>query len=142
MLGVALDGSRRIEPAHVGCLVGPDGSRRIVWMIKRMIKGHPTENRITRRCTQEAGQVRSSPTWAAPTRMPRVRFEGDGEGGGDGRALAGSGADLPVRRPSRPADASWQAEVVEPEGVSRVGVGEAGAVVAYPEAHSALDNLH
>jgi hypothetical protein len=29
MLGVGLDGSRRIEPAHVGCLVGPDGSRRI-----------------------------------------------------------------------------------------------------------------
>ena len=29
MLGVDLDGSRRIEPAHVGCLVGPDGSRRI-----------------------------------------------------------------------------------------------------------------
>jgi hypothetical protein len=29
MLGVDLDGSRPIEPAHVGCLVGPDGSRRI-----------------------------------------------------------------------------------------------------------------
>jgi hypothetical protein len=29
MLGVDLDGSRRIWPAHVGCLVGPDGSRRI-----------------------------------------------------------------------------------------------------------------
>src|SRR5215217_7914105 len=31
MLGVDLDGSRRIEPAHVGRLVGPDGYRRIVW---------------------------------------------------------------------------------------------------------------
>jgi hypothetical protein len=40
MLGVDLDGSRRIEPAHVGCLIGPDGSRRIVWMIK----GCPTES--------------------------------------------------------------------------------------------------
>jgi hypothetical protein len=29
MLGVDLDGSRRIEPAQVGCRVGPDGSRRI-----------------------------------------------------------------------------------------------------------------
>jgi hypothetical protein len=29
MLGVGLDGSRRIEPAHVGWVVGPDGSRRI-----------------------------------------------------------------------------------------------------------------
>jgi Single-strand binding protein family len=28
-LGVNLDGPRRIQPAHVGCLVGPDGSRRI-----------------------------------------------------------------------------------------------------------------
>jgi HIRAN domain len=28
MLGIDLDGSRRIEPAHVGCLVGPEGSRR------------------------------------------------------------------------------------------------------------------
>jgi hypothetical protein len=29
MLGVDLDGSRRIEPAHVACAVGSDGSRRI-----------------------------------------------------------------------------------------------------------------
>jgi hypothetical protein len=28
ILGVDLVGSRRIWPAHVGCLVGPDGSRR------------------------------------------------------------------------------------------------------------------
>jgi hypothetical protein len=41
MLGVDLDGSRRIEPAQVGCAFGPDGSRRIqtiVWMIVGMIK--------------------------------------------------------------------------------------------------------
>jgi hypothetical protein len=29
MFGVSLDGSRRIQAAHVGCAVGPDGSRRI-----------------------------------------------------------------------------------------------------------------
>jgi hypothetical protein len=29
MFGVGLDGFRRIWPAHVGCLVGPDGSQRI-----------------------------------------------------------------------------------------------------------------
>jgi hypothetical protein len=29
MLGVDLVGSRRIEPAHVGRPVGPDGSKRI-----------------------------------------------------------------------------------------------------------------
>jgi hypothetical protein len=29
MLGVGLDGSRRIQPAHVGWPFGPDGSRRI-----------------------------------------------------------------------------------------------------------------
>jgi hypothetical protein len=29
MIGVDLVGSRRIEPAHVGCAVAPDGSRRL-----------------------------------------------------------------------------------------------------------------
>ena len=29
MLGVDLVGSRQIQPAHVGCAIGPDGSRRI-----------------------------------------------------------------------------------------------------------------
>jgi hypothetical protein len=29
MLGVDLDSSRRVEPAHLGCLIGSDGSRRI-----------------------------------------------------------------------------------------------------------------
>jgi hypothetical protein len=43
MLYVDLVGSRRVWPAHVGSLIGPDGSRRIVWMIKRMIKAHPIE---------------------------------------------------------------------------------------------------
>jgi hypothetical protein len=49
MLGVDLDGSRRIEAAHVGCPVGPDGYRRIVWMIIGMIKAHPTANRMPSR---------------------------------------------------------------------------------------------
>jgi hypothetical protein len=38
---VDLVGSRRIWPAQVGCVVNPDGlrvTRRIVWMINRMIK--------------------------------------------------------------------------------------------------------
>ena len=52
MLGVDLDGIRRIWPAHVGCLVGPDGSRRITWMIKRMIKGLPTQDRMARQAPQ------------------------------------------------------------------------------------------
>jgi hypothetical protein len=52
VLCVGLVGSRPVWPAHVGRLVDlsdPDRSRRIVWMIKRMIKrqgaevlGHPT----------------------------------------------------------------------------------------------------
>ena len=55
MLGVELDGTRRILPAHVGALsiqTGPDGYRRIVWMVIGMIKGHPTQNRMTRRCDE------------------------------------------------------------------------------------------
>jgi hypothetical protein len=46
MFGVGLGGSRRIKAAQVGRAVGPDGSegcRPIVWMIKWMIKAHPTE---------------------------------------------------------------------------------------------------
>jgi hypothetical protein len=42
MLGVDPVGSGRIWPTHVGFLVGPDDSRRIVWMIK----GHPTQHRM------------------------------------------------------------------------------------------------
>jgi hypothetical protein len=60
MLGVELDDSRRIGPAHGGCAVGPDGSRPIVWMIKRMIKAHPTQNRIPRQAGSRAGRQLSS----------------------------------------------------------------------------------
>jgi hypothetical protein len=41
VLSIGLVGSRRIWPAHVGypsIASGPDSSRRLVWMIKRMIK--------------------------------------------------------------------------------------------------------
>jgi hypothetical protein len=55
MLGVDLDGSRRIEPAPTldtsSIQTAPDGYRRIVWMIIWMIKAHPTKNQMTRRLT-------------------------------------------------------------------------------------------
>jgi hypothetical protein len=50
MFGVGLDGSRRIQPAHIGW--GPfgqmalDGFGRIVWMIIGMIKALPIERRM------------------------------------------------------------------------------------------------
>ena len=50
MLGVDLDGSRRIEPAHVGCLVGPDGSRR---MQKDRLDDH-RDDQSASRITQSA----------------------------------------------------------------------------------------
>jgi hypothetical protein len=56
MLGVDLDGSRRIWPDQVGCLVGPDGSWRIVWMIIGMIKAHPTNNRMARQAAGRYGR--------------------------------------------------------------------------------------
>jgi hypothetical protein len=52
MLGVDLDGTRQIEPAHVGASsvqTAPDGYRRIDWMIIGMIKAHPTQDRMAHR---------------------------------------------------------------------------------------------
>jgi hypothetical protein len=49
MLGVDLDGSRRIEPAHIEASTiqtDPDRSSQIVRMIKWMIKAHPIERRM------------------------------------------------------------------------------------------------
>jgi hypothetical protein len=49
MLGVDLDGSRRIEPAHIEASTiqtDPDRSSQIVRMIKWMIKAHPIEHRM------------------------------------------------------------------------------------------------
>jgi len=64
MFGVDPDGSRRIDPAHVGGLFGPDGSRRVQedrLDDHRMIKAHPTEHRMPRRSlsAQEGLDVRS-----------------------------------------------------------------------------------
>jgi hypothetical protein len=55
MLGVGLVGSRPIEPAHVGCLVGPDGSRRIQTDRlddHRDDQAHPTNNRMARQARE------------------------------------------------------------------------------------------
>ena len=55
---VGLVGSRPIWAAHVGCLVdpdGPDGSRRIVWMIKRMIKWRGAESSATQATATTGG---------------------------------------------------------------------------------------
>ena len=56
MLGVDLDGSRRIEPAHVGWPVGPDGSKRIQTdrLDDQTMIAHPTENRMPRRAWVDA----------------------------------------------------------------------------------------
>jgi hypothetical protein len=72
MLGVDLHSSRRIEPAHVGCLVdlvGSRGNRRIVWMIKRMFKqvrrlarrrSHPS---LVLRCSFASAPVPAEPSF-------------------------------------------------------------------------------
>jgi hypothetical protein len=47
MLGVDLDGSRRIYLLTLNAAsvqTAPDGYRRIVWMIIGMINAHPTES--------------------------------------------------------------------------------------------------
>ena len=70
MLGVDLDGSRRIEPAHVGRRGGPDGSRRRQSdrrMIIGMIQGHPTQDRMARRATPDAWWTTRSAKVAGPS---------------------------------------------------------------------------
>jgi hypothetical protein len=47
----APDGSSLLTWAASSVQTAPDGYRRIIWMIKRMIKGHPTKNRMPRRAT-------------------------------------------------------------------------------------------
>jgi hypothetical protein len=62
MFGVGLDGAGRIWAVHVdgsSVQTALDGSRRIVWMIIGMIKGHPTENRMPRRPTWPDGKRRA-----------------------------------------------------------------------------------
>jgi len=59
----AAEGSSLLTLDASSVQTAPDGYRRIVWMIKRMIKGHPTENRMARR--------RRSTKW--PRRLGRQR---------------------------------------------------------------------
>jgi hypothetical protein len=44
----APDGSSLLTLEASSVQTAPDGSRPIVWMIKRMIKEHPTKNRMAR----------------------------------------------------------------------------------------------
>src|SRR5215218_1435136 len=48
---MAPDGSSLLTWAASSVQTAPDGYRRIVWMIKWMIKAHPTKNRMPRRLT-------------------------------------------------------------------------------------------
>jgi hypothetical protein len=52
---MAPEGSGLLTLEALSVQTAPDGSRRIVWMIKWMIKAHPTENRMAR---QAAGPIR------------------------------------------------------------------------------------
>jgi hypothetical protein len=54
ILGVKLDCAGRIEPAQVGCLVAPEDSRRIVWMLVGMIIRHPMPTRMQGKQTATA----------------------------------------------------------------------------------------
>src|SRR5829696_935367 len=63
MLGVDLDGSRRIWPAHGGWPVGPDGSQRMQkdrLDDQRMIKGLPMQNRMARLADLQAAPTTTS----------------------------------------------------------------------------------
>jgi hypothetical protein len=51
----ASDGSGLLTLGASSIQTGPEGSRWIVWMIKRMIKGHPTNNRMALPPELEAG---------------------------------------------------------------------------------------
>jgi hypothetical protein len=56
MIGVGLDGSRRIQLLTLGgpsVQTAPDGCRPIVWMIIGMIKAHPTDDRMPRQAGPE-----------------------------------------------------------------------------------------
>jgi hypothetical protein len=50
---MAPDGSSLLTLDASSVLMAPDGYRRIVWMIKWMIKAHPTENRMPRQAAGE-----------------------------------------------------------------------------------------
>ena len=57
ILRVGLDGSRRIDPAHAGCAVAPDGSRSIQTdrLDDHGMTAHPTKNRMPRQAGKRMG---------------------------------------------------------------------------------------
>jgi hypothetical protein len=63
MFGVGLDGSRRIEPAHVGCLVAPDGSRRLQ-------NDRLDDHRDDQGASDTTSDAKASQTSAAAYRLP------------------------------------------------------------------------
>jgi hypothetical protein len=67
----APDGSSLLTLPGSSVQTAPDGSRRIVWMIKWMIKAHPTKNRMPRRLTPP--QARSAVTTRASPRCLGTR---------------------------------------------------------------------
>src|SRR5262245_38394293 len=93
MFGVGPDGSRRIQPAHVGRRIGPDGARRIQ---KDLLddQAHPIENRMVCRSpvvlcpsakSSPAPSMRIWPAWGQAVLAPqRVCSAGPvvGVGGG------------------------------------------------------------
>jgi hypothetical protein len=78
----APDGSSLLTLGALSAQTAPDGYKRIVWMIKRMIKAHPTENRCqgkqrsprapesSRRIRQKIG-CQGDPLTALPLDLPR-----------------------------------------------------------------------
>src|SRR6266508_1493979 len=48
----ATDGSSLLTLDALSVQTAPDGSRRIVWMIKWMIKAHPTQSRMARQAVR------------------------------------------------------------------------------------------
>jgi hypothetical protein len=73
MFGVGLDGSRRIEPAHVGCPVGSDGSRR-TWKDRLMIIGMIKAHRIIE-LDAKGGKRRELTLCAEPPPQHRTGLE-------------------------------------------------------------------
>jgi hypothetical protein len=114
MLGVGLDGSRRIQPAHLACPVGPDRSRPIPTDRlddQRMIKAHPTQHRMPRKqdpsgkaVAQPRAAARPSPGLRSPARALTFRATAPPsdeatERAGAGRDRSDEGAARASRRP-------------------------------------------
>src|SRR5829696_8505669 len=63
----APDGSALLTSEASSIWSDPDLSSRIVWMIKRMIKAHPTQDRMARRATPDAWWTTRSAKVAGPS---------------------------------------------------------------------------